>query len=65
MAHIVTPSSTVRSADAIGLNHQDDELEAVDDGDVIVKNKMVIRKYEPRFAVHRLLHFGMLQKSLI
>lgn len=65
MAHIVTPSSTVRSADAIGLNHQDDELQAVDDGDVIVKNKMVIRKYEPCIAVHCLLRFGMLQESLV
>lgn len=65
MAQIITPSSSFRSEDATGLNPQDDDLAAADNGDVIVKNKMVIRKYEPCVAVQRLLRFGMPQKSLI
>lgn len=47
MAELITPTSSFRSAGAIDLGPQDDDLAAVEDGDVIAKNRLVIRKYDP------------------
>lgn len=66
MAHLITPSPSLRSANMIDLPAGDDNLGAVHDDDVIAKNRMVIRKLESSLiAVSHLLSFGIFESSLL
>jgi hypothetical protein len=53
---LTTPTSSPCSTDAIDLKPQDDDTAAAGDGDVIAKNRLVIRKHKDSFSsAHRLL----------
>lgn len=58
MAHLLTPSHSFPSSDAIGVSNGHENLTAVDDGGIIAaKNRLVIRKHEPvpKSTIHRIL----------
>lgn len=57
MARLLTPSPSFASPDAIKVGKQDETSAAMDDGDIIAKNRLVIRKHEPvpRSTIYRIL----------
>ncbi|KAI7787516.1 hypothetical protein LA080_015737 [Diaporthe eres] len=51
MAHLITPSPSLRSANTINLTAGDDDLRAVHDDDVIAKNRMLILELEQKYIL--------------
>lgn len=66
MAHLITPSPSLRSANTINLTAGDDDLRAVHDDDVIAKNRMLIRKHESsHITISHLLRFKIFHSLLL
>ncbi|POS80810.1 hypothetical protein DHEL01_v200777 [Diaporthe helianthi] len=52
MAHLRTPSPLLPSSDAIELRKKGDNLAALDDGDIIAKNRLVILELEEKYILN-------------
>lgn len=66
MAHLITPSPSSRSSEAIDPTADGDDLRAVHDDDVIAKNRILIRKHESsHITVSQLLCFETFRSLLL
>lgn len=65
MAHLITPSPSLRSAGAINATiENNDDLRKFHDDDIVAKNRLIIRKLDSSHStVSHLSCFGTLESS--